>query len=117
MLLQGGMSWKWLYLIAAALCVLLLLGTALAPFPQASGPGRTEGRSGRGAADAGRSHALFFAALLVLYVAAEAAVYVWAPTYLPATKDRWRGSPRSSFRSSSSARGRAVPRRVAAFAL
>jgi fucose permease len=29
----------------------------------------------------GDRHALFFAALLVLYVAAEAAVYVWAPTY------------------------------------
>jgi fucose permease len=80
-LLQGGMSWKWLYLIAAALCALLVAGTALAPFPQTSRPAEQAADPGEALRMMGDRHALFFAALLVLYVAAEAAVYVWAPTY------------------------------------
>ena len=81
MLLQGGMSWKWLYLVAATLCALLVAGTAMAPFPRS--PRTAEQKADPGAAlrMLGDPHALFFAALLVLYVAAEAAVYVWAPTY------------------------------------
>jgi fucose permease len=81
MLLQGGMSWKWLYLIAAALCGLLIVGTALAPFPKLSRPAERKADPGEALRMLRDPHALFFAALLVLYVAAEAAVYVWAPTY------------------------------------
>jgi fucose permease len=80
-LLQGGMSWKWLYLIAAALCALLIAGTALAPFPKSSRPLEQKADPGEALRMLGDPHALFFAALLVLYVAAEAAVYVWAPTF------------------------------------
>lgn len=81
MLLQSGTSWKWLYLIAAALCAVLIVGTAVAPFPRAS---RTveQGADPRDALRMLRDpHALLFALLLMLYVAAEAAVYVWAPTF------------------------------------
>jgi len=81
MLLQGGASWKWLYLIAAALCALLIVGAALAPFPRNSRPAEQEADPRDALRMLGDAHALFFAALLVLYVAAEAAVYVWAPTY------------------------------------
>lgn len=81
LLLQGGMSWKWLYLIAAALCALLIAGTAFAPFPRTAGPAEHKADPRDALRMLGDPHALFFAALLVLYVAAEAAVYVWAPTY------------------------------------
>lgn len=80
-LLQGGMSWKWLYLVAGALCALLIAGVVLAPFPH--NLRRVEQRADPRDAIRmiGDSHALFFAVLLALYVAAEAAIYVWAPTY------------------------------------
>ena len=81
LLLQGGVSWKWLYLIAAVLCALLIAGTLLAPFPRSSGPTGQKANPRDELRMLGDPHALFFAALLVLYVAAEAAVYVWAPTY------------------------------------
>ena len=80
-LMQGGMSWKWLYLIAAALCALLVAGTAVAPFPRSSRAAEQKADPRAALRMLGDPHALFFAALLVLYVAAEAAVYVWAPTY------------------------------------
>lgn len=81
LLLQAGMSWKWLYLVAAALCALLIAGTALAPFPAAARSAEQKADPAEALRMLGDGHALFFAALLVLYVAAEAAVYVWAPTY------------------------------------
>lgn len=81
LLLQGGMSWKWLYLIAAALCALLIAGTALAPFPRSSRQAEEKADPRDAIRMLGDRHALFFAVLLVLYVAAEAAIYVWAPTY------------------------------------
>ncbi|WEK46296.1 MAG: MFS transporter [Candidatus Andeanibacterium colombiense] len=81
MLLQSGASWKWLYLIAGGLCALLILGTAFAPFPRTSQPAEDRANPREALAMLADRQALFFAALLVLYVAAEAAVYVWAPTY------------------------------------
>jgi len=81
-LIQGGLSWKWLYLVAAVLCALLVLGAALAPFPRMQ-PRPDEERADPGDAIRmlGDPTALFIAILLMLYVAAEAAIYVWAPTY------------------------------------
>jgi fucose permease len=79
--LSNGASWKWVYAIAAGLCLFLLLGSALAPFP------RTAQGSKRGHDAAGAIRmlsdplALFFAIMLMLYVGAEAAIYVWAPMY------------------------------------
>lgn len=81
--LQVGASWKTVYLIAAALCAALVLGTVLAPFPPPQGSARSSDK-----ADVRESFrmlrdpaALFFSAALILYVGAEAAIYVWAPTY------------------------------------
>jgi fucose permease len=80
--LHAGLGWKWVYLIAAGLCALLLAGTVAARFPA---PVRVqeEPASPRDAIRMiGDPTAMFFAAALMLYVGAEAAVYVWAPTYL-----------------------------------
>ncbi|MGE4430443.1 MAG: sugar MFS transporter [Sphingobium sp.] len=81
-LLQGGANWKWVYLIAALLCSLLISGTIATPLPRSTaGPADDKA----GPRDTMRlflhPHALFFAALLMLCVGAEMAIYVWAPIY------------------------------------
>jgi fucose permease len=78
-----GASWKWVYLFAAALCLLLIVGTLLTPFPAPAPTSAAERPTDiRDSLRLLRDPmALFFAALLTLYVGAEAAIYVWAPTY------------------------------------
>ncbi|MFC3096523.1 MFS transporter [Alteraurantiacibacter palmitatis] len=88
-LLQVGASWIWVYLLAAVMCGLLIIGTTLARFPA---PVQSLERPTR-ASDAIRlttdPAARFFSLALMLYVAAEAAIYVWAPTYLAAYEGPW----------------------------
>ena len=81
LLLETGTSWKWLYLIAATLCGILILGTVLAPFPRSAGRAEQPADPRDAMRMLADPYALFFATLLMLYVAAEAAIYVWAPTY------------------------------------
>lgn len=88
-LLQAGASWKWVYLVAAALCGLLVLGTLLARFPAPVVAAPERPASGEALRLIGDPTAMFFAAALMLYVAAEAAIYVWAPTYLADYSGRW----------------------------
>ena len=82
-LLQSGADWKWLYVIASGLCAVLIVVAVFTRFPQP--PAQTETRS-RSLAETlsllRDPYALGFSLALMLYVAAEAAVYVWAPTYL-----------------------------------
>lgn len=86
LLLESGASWKWLYLIAAALCALLIVGSAVTPFPSSAPAAEQKADPLDALRMLGDPLAVFFAALLVLYVAAEAAVYVWAPTYFTGYK-------------------------------
>lgn len=82
-LLASGAEWKWLYVIAAGLCGLLVLAASVARYPRA--PVQAKDRQPRLSQTLGLLRdpfALGFSAALMLYVAAEAAVYVWAPTYL-----------------------------------
>lgn len=88
-LLQGGASWKWVYLVAAMLCGLLVLATALARFPTPVVMPSERPQAGEALRLIGDPTAVFFAAALMLYVAAEAAIYVWAPTYLADYKGQW----------------------------
>ena len=81
-LLQVGASWKWVYLVAALLCGALILGVALAGFPRPIVARKEPTRPTEAIRLAGDRTALFFGVALMLYVAAEAAIYVWAPTYL-----------------------------------
>jgi len=88
-MLRVGASWKWVYLVAAALCALLVLGTAIAKFPRpviARPDPAPASEAIRLAADPA---ALFFGTALMLYVGAEAAIYVWAPTYLAGYSGSW----------------------------
>ncbi|PCD04087.1 MFS transporter [Sphingomonas spermidinifaciens] len=88
-LLQAGASWKWVYLIAAALCALLVLGTFAARFPRPIAAPAERADAGEALRLIGDPAAMFFALTLMLYVAAEAAIYVWAPTYLAGYRGEW----------------------------
>ena len=82
-LLLSGTDWKWLYVIASALCAILVAMAAFARFPPP--PAREVVRQRRLSETWSLLRdpfALGFSLALMLYVAAEAAVYVWAPTYL-----------------------------------
>lgn len=87
-LLARGLSWKWLYVAAAALCVLLAILAARTRFPQRrlvpTGCSEPDGRmSFSGTLRVLRDpFALGFALMIMLYVAVESAVYVWMPTYI-----------------------------------
>lgn len=81
-LLTAGISWKYLYVLAAGICVLLVFGAARARYPARQ---RSEGTSASFAETLRKmrdAYALGFSALVMLYVAVEVAVYVWMPTYL-----------------------------------
>lgn len=88
-LLQVGASWKWVYLVAAVMCGMLILGSALARFPAPVLARKEPAHPTEALRMAGDPTALFFGNALMLYVAAEAAVYVWAPTYLASYQGDW----------------------------
>jgi fucose permease len=80
-LLTAGLSWTWLYVIAGAICVALIALALLVKYPETTRPAGRSGFSGTGRAM--RSpYVLAFSAGAFLYVAVEAAVYVWMPTLL-----------------------------------
>lgn len=81
-LVRDGASWKGVYLVAALLCGGLIVTTALARFPRPVIVRQTPTHPTEAIRLAGDPTALFFGVALMLYVAAEAAIYVWAPTYL-----------------------------------
>lgn len=81
-LVAAGMSWKWLYVIAACVCgaLILIALTVRYPSPQRTGAERIDLR--RQLRMMGDRYALGFSLLIMLYVAVEVAIYVWMPTYL-----------------------------------
>ena len=79
--LLSGATWKWVYIIAALLCLILIAGSLMTPFPRHSRSAVEETDTRSVFSMLGDPIALFFALLLMLYVGAEAAIYVWAPTY------------------------------------
>jgi fucose permease len=80
-LLSMGLGWRWLYGVAAAIClglVLMTTGAAEAP-PRARAERASVAQMGLVLRD---PLALGFSLLIALYVAVEVAIYVWMPTYL-----------------------------------
>jgi len=83
LLLAYGLSWKWLYVTAGLLCVLLVLMAARIEYPVS--PGKAQAASLRNTFRLLKDpYALGFSLLIMLYVAVEVAVYVWMPTYIRA---------------------------------
>jgi len=81
-LVRGGASWKGVYVIAGLLCAALIAAVALARFPRPRVMRKNPAQPAETVRLLGDPTALFFGTALMLYVAAEAAIYVWAPTYL-----------------------------------
>ncbi len=89
-LLHSGADWKWLYVVAAVLCGALVLTASFARYPaRPVAVERSPANMGETLKLLGDPHALGFGLALMLYVAAEAAVYVWAPTYLAGYEGDW----------------------------
>ena len=81
-LLAGGFSWKWLYVIAAGICALLIFISLSVQYPvtvKATDKPAALAHTLRVMRD---PYALAFSTMIMLYVAVEVAIYVWMPTYL-----------------------------------
>jgi len=81
-LLTHDFSWKWLYVIAAAICAVLMLIAVAVRFPGVTHPADEPINLARTVRMMRNPHALGFSLLIMLYVAVEVAIYVWMPTYL-----------------------------------
>jgi fucose permease len=80
-LLATGFSWKWLYVCAAVICVLLILVSLTVKYPHSTTT-QMPASFGRTLKMARDPYALAFSTMIMLYVAVEVAIYVWMPTYL-----------------------------------
>jgi fucose permease len=81
-LLNRGVPWQWLYSIAGTMCVLLIL-TALSVRYPTRVSARTEKTDWKSASTVMKNRfVLLFSLGAFLYVAVEAAIYVWMPTLL-----------------------------------
>jgi len=82
-LLAAGTSWKWLYIFAAGICIVLVAIASRVQYPatQSNAKRATLGQMVSILKD---PFAAGFSLLIALYVAAEVAIYVWMPTFLQA---------------------------------
>jgi len=79
--LTAGESWKWLYVIAGSICV-VLIGAALSlRYPQTVATSEPLDLK-RALGMTRNPYALGFSAAIFLYVTVESAIYVWMPTLL-----------------------------------
>ncbi len=81
-LLTAGLSWKWLYVVAATICLLLIATALLVRYPETT-------RASDEPIDLKRTFvmmkspwALGFSLGIFMYVAVECAIYVWMPTLM-----------------------------------
>ena len=79
--LAVGTSWKWLYVIAGSICVLLIFMASFVTYPQTAATTESVDLK-RTMAMMKNRYALGFSAAISLYVAVESAIYVWMPTLL-----------------------------------
>jgi len=81
-LVTHGLSWKWLYVVAAAVCAGLMLAAFVVRFPTVTHPAEEQINLGHTLRMMVNPYALSFSLLIMLYVAVESSVIVWMPTYL-----------------------------------
>jgi fucose permease len=80
-LLANGLSWTWLYVLAGTICVCLVAIASLVRYPE-RGRGSVANATGSSLRAMKNRYVLAFSMGAFLYVAVEAAVYVWMPTLL-----------------------------------
>lgn len=88
-LIVDGVSWKFLYVIAGTMCVLLILIAAVVRYPQTQKASAEPIDLKRTLHLTKNPFALGFSMACFLYVAVECAIYVWLPTYLKANPPEW----------------------------
>jgi fucose permease len=81
-LLAAGVSWKWLYVIAGTMCVVLIVTALAVKYPRTMKSSEEKMDLRRTFRTARNPFVLLFSLGAFLYVAAECAVYVWMPTLL-----------------------------------
>jgi len=81
-LIASGASWKWLYVLAAGICVVLVICALIVEYPRESRLNTKTAALKQTLQLAGDPWALGFSLLIALYVSVEVAIYVWMPTYL-----------------------------------
>jgi fucose permease len=81
-LLNRGIPWQWLYAIAGAMCVLLIFTAFAVRYPVRASVSAEQADWTSVLAVMKNRFVLLFSLGLFLYVAVEAAIYVWMPTLL-----------------------------------
>lgn len=81
-LLGAGLSWTWLYVAAAGICVLLMLAALRVDYPHVQCASDEPASLQQTLKLLKDPCARGFSALIMLYVAVEVAIYVWMPTWL-----------------------------------
>ena len=81
-LLNRGFPWHWLYAIAGTMCALLILTAFQAQYPKRASVAAEHTDFGSIYAVMKNRYVLLFSLGAFLYVAVEAAIYVWMPTLL-----------------------------------
>ncbi len=85
-LLAGGVSWKWLYVIAGTICIVLIITASLVQYPRTMKAPTERINLARTFHLLKSPFALGFSLACFLYVSVECAVYVWLPTYIEGHK-------------------------------
>ena len=92
-LLHIGIDWKWLYVIAGTLCVLLIVLALIVKYPETK---RNKAVNNEDKVSVKATfamlkdpYALGFSFAAFLYVAVECAVYVWMPTLITGYEGSW----------------------------
>jgi len=88
-LLSGGVSWKWLYVIAGTICAVLIVTASVVRYPRGKTSTDEPIDIGRTIRMMKNPYALAFSAGAFLYVAVECAVYVWMPTLIAGYRGSW----------------------------
>ncbi|NJO90120.1 MAG: MFS transporter [Chloroflexia bacterium] len=81
-LLSEGVEWKWLYIVAATLCVVLIVMALVVKYPHTKKSTEEPINLKRTLKMVKDPYALSFSFAAFLYVAVESAIYVWMPTLL-----------------------------------
>jgi fucose permease len=81
-----GVDWKWLYIVAATLCVVLIAAALLVKYPHTMKKSDEPADIKRTIRMVRDPYALGFSLKAFLYVSVEAAIYVWMPTLISGYK-------------------------------
>ena len=94
-LTSRGLSWAWLYVVAACLCLLMIIVAMFTkyPAPKLNKDGENRSSFGHTISLISSRYVLSFSIAIMLYVACEVSIFVWLPTFL----EGFSGSPHANF--------------------